>query len=390
MYVAALMEKQLSYRTYMGVCVWDHKWARAYLKTIADVLVREVWRLHHTRTCMLVHLSKLLTPMYRGPPKGTCYKKRKRESTSSADDTDAKSNAAAVTVSHHQASPSNAEVKLHMEPRNKKRRISELSHNNNVNSQAPFQVKQEQLLHDLFSSMNGATTSIQQPFAMTTNHPSVVGFHPFMLPTADMMQSFPMNILPAQQSSITTNMPLVSSVHNTPVMPLFPVKREVEEAEASNDCCVGDCDSGCDSNDGACLSLFEQQIESVKMRMEQPMSPSALALELTDLPDIEDLTVGMCMNTSCGANHNRSCLISDLDLLSDNQPILDDVDSLFNHSDPLFVSSEEPSSPLSLDTAFDLDLELGNVVSSGLNSDSYSAFPRSLSMQQFDEDFLLS
>ena len=35
---------------------------------------------------------------------------------------------------------------------------------------------------------------------------------------------------------------------------------------------------------------------------------------LSDLPDIEDLTVSLCMNSDCGANVNRHCMINELEI----------------------------------------------------------------------------
>lgn len=223
---------------------------------------------------------------------------------------------------------------------------------------AQSMIKQEQQLFDLFANM----VPTPQFLASQANHQQLT-FNPFMM-SPDML-SFPM-------SSISTMAPL----------PMFSVKKEEEELESpvssfsSSNSCSGDCFGECSkcefSNDeaGLAMSFFDQKENGSFATI----SPSS-ALELTDLPDIEDLTAGLCMNTVCTANRNRTCLISEMDLGSS---IFDEVDGIFD-SASISYSDEAALS-------FDLDLDnMGSVA-----PDNYTSFPRSLSTQQFEEDFLLS
>ncbi len=49
-------------------------------------------------------------------------------------------------------------------------------------------------------------------------------------------------------------------------------------------------------------------------------------VKINNVPDIEDMTVGMCMNTACSANVNRMCLFSELDLFEDEDDYFDEYE----------------------------------------------------------------
>ena len=111
-------------------------------------------------------------------------------------------------------------------------------------------------------------------------------------------------------------------------VPLLEVKKEQQEqqqqqqqqlmaASAEHNVVTGSSVSvveALSANDSSSVSACDSHHED-----DDPSSSPLITNVLGDLPDIEDLNVGMCMNTGCGANYNRSCLLSELDLLDDDE-----------------------------------------------------------------------
>jgi hypothetical protein len=121
-------------------------------------------------------------------------------------------------------------------------------------------------------------------------------------------------------------------------------------------------------------------------KLEQPTTQ----FTYTELPDIEDLTVGLCMNSSCGANFNHHCMINELDI----SPNFGGLSTLFNttptlqqHQAPFIIMSTplvEANTPFAFDELSDLlGNSTGNLISTGSRSSS-------IVVQSGEEDFLLS
>ena len=131
--------------------------------------------------------------------------------------------------------------------------------------------------------------------------------------------------------------------------------------------------------------LFNTSVDSIitPTFLETPKLEQANQFTYTELPDIEDLTVGLCMNTSCGANFNHHCMINELDTAT--TPSLEMIQNLF--TTPTAESAPQSTLPLLLlndttqvSTSFDLDVFnfLGTPT-------TYSS-----TIPQQEEDFLIS
>jgi hypothetical protein len=116
--------------------------------------------------------------------------------------------------------------------------------------------------------------------------------------------------------------------------------------------------------------------------LETPKLEQSGQFSYTELPDIEDLTVGMCMNSSCEANFNHHCMINELDV----SPSIG-LSSLFSSTPTL---QQQPSlflnlqTPLDTPTPFELD-ELSDFLVGNI-----SGMKPTTSMVQPEEEFLLS